>query len=297
MAILGRLKLSQMKNPLYFLFFITLFVSCKSNTKTLAADTVVQTKPVVNQVRDQDLIKKFSPIVQGVWVKKAYIEEVGKTQSPLAATDQVNDITTMYIDTKKLVGDSLFVLCGWGNHDSSDLELKFQPGRANSSIKFGDGDLVVTIEKADTLLTFTRFDQEKKKIVNTIFIKAMNKEPDNDLGYGMYYLINKVLMSGNYILTDTLGKVSEVTFDNYGNVSGFLNHSKYEVNIDLNSDPMDNLDMIFFTDKYGKQSSGLKGDFSFKFIADTLNLYDSHPNTDSTELILGKRVYKLVRQK
>jgi len=60
---------------------------------------------------------------------------------------------------------------------------------------------------------------------------------------------------------------------------------------------MDNLDMIFFRDKKRTADNISHGNYSFKFSADTLNLYNTYPNADSTELVLGKRVYKLVRQK
>jgi hypothetical protein len=55
---------------------------------------------------------------------------------------------------------------------------------------------------------------------------------------------------------------------------------------------MNNLDEIVFY-FLGNNNTG----YSFKINADTLSLYDTHPNADSTLSILGKRIYKLVKQK
>lgn len=278
-----------MKNIFYTFIVISLFFSCKSNNNQAAKDSLTA-EPAADHTNE--LIKKFGPIIQGNWVKKNYIDKVVEKKSVLAAADEVHDITAMYIDIDSLKKDSLAVVLGWANHDSSEGILKFQQGKNPSSLKFNGGNLEYSINKSDTLLTFSRFDEAKKKIISTTFIRAMIKSPKDDLGYGLSYLINKGLIAGNYLMTDTIGSSSKVTFTNDGKVDGFLNHSKYEINFDLNSDPMDNLDEIGF-DRDTKNHAS----FSYKINADTLSLYNTHPNADSTELILGKRVYKLVKQR
>jgi hypothetical protein len=289
-AILVAAKPSIMKNILYVLLIINLLISCKSNTKQIPAkDSTINTQSV-NQA--QALIKRFKPIIQGVWVEKDYIDKIIKTRSPLASEDKVGYITTMYINTDHINGDSLIVPTG-DNHEGSQITIKFYPGKTPSSIRISEGgELGYTTEKGDTIMFYTRLDDQTKKIIKTEFIKVLNKQPDDDLGYGLNYAINKSLIAGNYILTDTLNSNVKVTFTNDGKVSGFLNHSKYKINIDLNTDPMDNLDEINFD-----ISSKRPASFSYKFNGDTLNLYDAYPNADSTQLILGKRIYKLIRQK
>ncbi|HEY9000343.1 MAG TPA: hypothetical protein VIM89_03240 [Mucilaginibacter sp.] len=278
-----------MKNIFYAFILINFLFSCRSNNRQTVKDTLT-TEPTAGQTNE--LIKKFKPIVQGNWVKKNYIDKVVEKKSVLAAADEVNDITAMNIDIDSIKKDSLAVVLGWANHDSSEGILKFQQGKNPSSLKFNGGNLEYSINKGDTLLTFSRFDEQKKKTISTTFIRAMIKSPKNDLGYGLSHLINKGLIAGNYIMTDTTGSSSKVAFTNDGKVDGFLNHSTYEINFDLNSDPMDNLDEIRFDRDKNTYSS-----FSYKITADTLSLYETYPNADSSELILGKRIYKLVKQR
>ena len=90
-----------MKSAFYISLVFILLASCKSNTKQDAKDTTAG-KSGNNQT--EELIQKFKPIIQGVWVKKGYIDKVIKTKSPLAAVDEVNDITTMFINTDSKIG-------------------------------------------------------------------------------------------------------------------------------------------------------------------------------------------------
>jgi len=283
-----------MKNTFYAFIIICLLFSCKSNTKQKAQDTV-KSQSVNNQ--DEALIKKFKPIIQGVWVKKDYIDKVIKTKSPLAAIDECRGITVMYINTDQIKGDSLQFIAGYFNHDSGDVTIRFRAGEKPSTILFNDKDLSYSIENGDTTMTIFQYENREKALVKAKFIKVLNREPNDDLGYGMDYAINKGVFSGNYSLTDSAGRVSKINFTNDGKVSGFFNFSEYNIDFDLNNEPMDNLDMIFFRDKKRTAKNVSHGDYSFKFSADTLSLYDTHPNADSTELILGKRIYKLVKQK
>jgi len=93
-------------------------------------------------------------------------------------------------------------------------------------------------------------------------------------------------------MTDSLGVVSKINFDPHEKVKGFFDFKTYHINIDLNSDVMDNLDEIAF-DGFTKHYIS----YSFKIDADTLKIYDTRPNADSTELVLDKLKYKLVRVK
>ncbi|MEO6851383.1 MAG: hypothetical protein ABI203_10550 [Mucilaginibacter sp.] len=282
-----------MKNSFYTLLIFSLLISCKSNMKQPAKDTTL-VKPI-NQT--EELIEKFKPIIQGAWVKKDYVEKVITTKSPLAAMTEADDFILIYINIKNIKGDSLVVPDG-NTHDGSQITIKFQSGKSPSTIKVLEGgEIGYSIDKGDTILYYSRFDEQKKKIITTKFVKVLQELPDNDLEFGLNHAINKAIIAGNYLLTDSLGKVSKVSFNNDGRVSGFSDFSKYHVNFDLNSDAMDNLDEIFFSDEKKIRLNHLNGAYSFKFDMDTLSLYSTHSNVDSTELILGKRIYKLQKQK
>lgn len=278
-----------MKNIFYAILIFSLLNSCKSNTKQETKDTTAA-KSDTKQIKD--FIQKFKPIIQGVWIKKNYIDEITKTKSPLAAIDEAHSMTTMYIDTEHIKGDSIMVPVGWGNHDGSQLPLKFVASKGLPIIMLGSAELSYSIEKGDTILFRLEFDEQKKKTIIAKYIRVLKKQPHDDLGYGLALTVNKELIAGQYILTDTTGSNSKINFTEKGDVFGFFKYKKYWINIDLKSDRMDNLDEIGFD--YGQKNHI---SYSYKINADTLNLYETHPNSDSSELILGKRVYKLVRQK
>jgi hypothetical protein len=183
-------------------------------------------------------------------------------------------------------------MVGWGNHDGSELTLKFKYGSNSSRILFGAGELGYSIKNGDTILTTYWPDEKSKQIITTNYKRALHKQPDHNLGFGLDYMINKGLIAGSYLFTDSTGVTSRVNFEADGKVSGFYKFTKYGINIDLNSDAMDNLDEIGFDFDSKNHKS-----YSFKFDADTLKLYDTKPNADSTELVLDKLRYKLVRVK
>jgi len=278
-----------MKNSILLVFILSLLISCKSNTKSPVKDSIA----VIQSVdQTQEIIKKFGPIIQGVWVKNDYVDKVIKTKSPLAAADEATGITTMYINTDHIMGDSLNVSVGAGNYEGSEIMLKFKPGKTKETILFGDFDLGYEFNKGDTGLVLYHRGKEKNIKPLTKYSKVLNKQPDDNLGFGMYCYINKGLVAGSYTLYDSTWTASKVSFNANGKVTGFLNFKTYNINIDINSDVRDNLDEIGF-DVYSKDRKS----YSFIITADTLKLYETKPNADSTLLVLDKLKYRLVRLK
>src|SRR6185312_12126796 len=146
-----------MKNTFYALIIISLLFSCKSNTKQKTQDTAT-TKAKSISIQSEALIKKFKPIIQGVWVKKDYIDKVIQAKSPLAAIDECRGITIMYINTDQIKGDSLQFTAGYFNHDSGDNTIKFKPGKNPSTILFDGKDLSYSIKNGDTIMTIFQYD-------------------------------------------------------------------------------------------------------------------------------------------
>lgn len=282
-----------MKNLIHFLLMMILCLGCKSKTSSHIQDSITVIKPSV--VPNQELIKKFAPIIQGVWVKKDYIDKVIKTLSPLASADEATGITVFYINTKNINGDTIKIAAGYGNHEGGELILRFKPGSNKETLIIGDYgqgyDLGYKVEAGDTSLILYEYDN-KKKISHTIqYIKAVNNQPDSEIGYGLNYLINKGTIAGKYYLIDSLNNRPMVIFTNSGKVSGLADFKTYFIENDF-GDPMSNLDGICF-DIYTKRQT----DYAFKIKTDTLNMYDTHPNADSSELVLGVLKYQLVRKK
>ena len=278
-----------MKKILSLVLTAVMLISCKSKTKLPDNDSA---KNTTSSNQAQELIKKFKPIIQGVWVKADYINKVIETKSPLASAGLATGLTIIYIDTNDIKQDSIVSMAGYGNHDGANVIIKFRPGKKPSTILFNDGDLSYSIENGDTVLTFPQYNESKKQFILTKYIRILKKLANDDLDFGMHFYINGKLVAGNYRLIDSAENQSNINFSDDGKVTGFLNFKSYIINIDLNSDANDNLDGIYFKTVHKENNN-----YTFKIIADTLNLYDTNENADSTELVLGKLKYKLVRKR
>lgn len=271
-----------MKNFLYILVILNFFLSCKSNTKQTIKDSTTTIKPTVDKT--QDLIQKFKPAIEGMWVKTEYIDELGKTKSPLKSMP--DGIVEMHFDTDSIKGDSLLVPVGWNNHEGGQFILKFQAGISGNSLKAyigtdtsgGFHEIGISKLNKDTLLTLYHFDKQKKLIDKFYYKRIFNKVGDGD---ATHYVVNKQTIAGKYVLKDSLGKLSVVSFYNEGNVTGFQKFKTYSLAIDFNTPPS-NLDEIFFdSDEYSNKGIS----YSFRFIRDTLNLYQTSLDKDSVDLM------------
>lgn len=283
-----------MKRILLFLLPLTALLSCHSDHKKANNDTLNKTNAGTNQVLSKEtlaLIGKFKPIIQGVWVKADYLEKIKETKSPLAASSFASWITTLFINCDSIKGDELKVLAGYGNHDSGDVTIKFEHGKKPETILFDDHDLSYTISNGDTVLFLPQFDERKKIYFSRKYVRVLSKQPTDNFGYGIYLAVNKAVIAGNYLFTDTLGNKKKVRFNDDGKLIGFPDFYSYQINIDFN-DLYDNLDVITLQGKIKHFMS-----YSFKINADTLNLYTTKENADSISLSIDKLKYKLVREK
>src|SRR5258706_9792077 len=73
-----------------------------------------------------ELIRKFKPFLNGIWITADYIDDVGKTKSPLKSSEKLNFISEFVIDTTKTSEDSIHVGAGMGNHEGGDFVLYFK---------------------------------------------------------------------------------------------------------------------------------------------------------------------------
>lgn len=271
-----------LKNAIYTILIIVFITSCKSKS-----DKPLIT-PEVSPDTIQKLITKLKPILQGVWVKKDYIDKVISTRSPLLASDKVIGITTMHINSPETRGDSLPVLVTYDNKNPGGVILRFKQGKSKAGMPFGENELGYSIKNADTTLVLYQYYQNRW--VLTPYIRALRQSAGNDLQDGINYLINKNLFAGRYSSTDIQGKKSDITFKDNGEISGFGAFTKYTVESSYDNKVMNNLDEITFN-----QFSSDEKTFIFKIDANTLNLFEVKPNANSTLLITGKLKYKLVK--
>jgi hypothetical protein len=270
-----------LKNLIYAIACILFIVSCKSKANT------GKLKQAANQT--QLLISKLQPIIQGVWVKRDYIEKVNKTQSPIQANDKVIGITTMHLNSAQIDGDSLIARVSYDNHQAGDVILKFEAGKNRSAMPFGENELGYSTQNGDTTLILYQY--YNKQWVLTPYVKALKQSTGNDLQEGINYLINKDLIAGTYSFTDSLGKIKEVIFKDDGTVSGLSNFKRYFVENSFESKKMNNLDQITFNMFTSEEKQ-----YTFKIDNNALNLYEVKANADSTLLVRGKLKYQLLRK-
>jgi len=290
-----------MRHIFHILICSLFFIACKSDKKVSgSSDTISKSNKNSSGNR---FIEQFRPIIQGAWVSKDYIDVIAKTKSPFVANEKLPNISTILIETKYIKNDTVRTEVGYGNHEGGELMLKFQPGKAKRSIvaylpsSFADVDgnsfaLGYIVSKNDTtLLLYTYNMKGRLEKIDKYFRVFKNNFEGHELGYATYYAVDKSLITGIYKMIDTNKKTSKVKFDSFGKVADFNDFLNYSVDVDFETPPGNNMDQINFDAGTKHRKS-----FAFKFDHDTLNLYNTSLDKDSIDLILGKRVYKLIKQ-
>lgn len=287
-----------MKNILSLFLLLSVLISCKSNGKTPLKDSAVNVK-----IADSThlLIEQFGLIMQGVWVKSDYINDLALTKSPYASRKKLNGTAAFTIEMDSVKKDSVVVGASLNNHEGSSFVLVFRKGRKATSlginmkdynIKTNYFELGYNITGRDTSLILYHYNRANHIIDSTKYTKVLNKQIGDDMGNGIEYITNKLLFTGRYTTTDTTGAALNIKFMNDGKVLGFPEFVKYTINTDFVAGPENDLDQIYFDDYEKNQKQ-----FLFKATADTLTIYDVNESADSLRLKWGKLRYKLVKVK
>jgi hypothetical protein len=104
-------------------------------------------------------------------------------------------------------------------------------------------------------------------------------------------MVNKVLMSGSYVLVDSMGSESKVVLMDDGTIFGFPGISRYEVLTDFVTEQDSAPDQIFFTGRDNNQPR-----YGFNFVADTINLFEPPKDYLDTLFTPGPTIYKFIKQ-
>lgn len=294
MIILGCLIAPKMKNTLFLLLITTTFLSCKSNSKKVTTDSTISASPLSSQ-----LLKQYKPYFDGIWVVKDYVNDLGKTRSPYKSRNKLGGVAGLEINIGLTHTDSTMAGVSLNNHEGTNFTIYSKAGVRGNSLKINWKDYGITtnfyelgysIDRNDTILILYHYNKDHQLLDSTCYLKVVQSESKNDMGYGIQYITNKILITGNYNLIDSTGHTEKVEFTNEGNVSGFLGFKTYYINTDFEAGPENNIDEITF-DLYTKKQK----DYAYTFNTDTLTLYETTANADSTKLFLGKMAYTLVK--
>jgi hypothetical protein len=277
---------------LTFIFLIFFILTSCSNEKTSNTE---------NDVSESDSLKKsFTPIFKGIWVLTDYINKIEKTRSPLKSADKLKGVVTMIIDGTDN-SDSIEIGASWNNHEGYNFTTYFLVGQNSNRLKTNIPDYV---EKSnfyelgyetindETFLFLYHYEKTNKLLDKKQFSKVAETQPDNDAAWGLQYIVNVKLFSGNYLLIDSLNSTTKISFENNGSLTGDSEFKTYYIFTDFMGGPETNLDGIIFN-MDTKNSEG----FAFTMDKDTTYLYNTKGEEEAGELLqLNKVKYRLVRQ-
>jgi hypothetical protein len=280
-----------MRQLTYILLTIFILTSC-SNDKTSTTDNGA------NQI--DSLKQNFVPILNGVWVLTDYINAIEQTKSPLKAADKLQGVVTMIIDagTKS---DSIEVGASWNNHEGYNFTTYFIAGQNLNSLKTNIPDydensnyyeLGYETINNDNFLVIYHYNKASKLIDKKGFTKVADKQQDNDAAWGLQYIVNEKLFSGNYLLIDSTNSTTKINLKSDGSLTGHSDFKTFYVFTDFMGGPETILDGVAFNlnEKNSKW-------FAFKINNDTTYLYNTTGDEEAGELLqLDKIQCKLVRQ-
>ena len=297
-----------MKNVILIISVFIIVASC-SNKKTLSVEKTVSTSESNvfevenNNISNNDTLKQhFIPRIQGVWVLTDYINDIEKTKSPLKSWDKLEGIVTMIIDVENQ-SDSIEVGISWNNHEGDNFMLYFQTGQKENSLKT---NIINYDEKSNfyelgyetisniTYLFLYHYDKTNLFIEKTQFSKVADGQQDDDLGWGLQYMVNRRLFSGSFTLVDSLNKTTKVKFNDDGSLMGFPEYKTYHIQTDYLGDPiyLDSDIILFWNEKRDITQ------YAFQIFKDTICLYSVIFHEEvGIPFELDELKYKLVRNK
>ena len=291
-----------MRKLVFIMFAFFILISCSNSETTLENDY----SQMGDNTSQMDSLKQyFIPKIKGVWVLTDYINEIEKTKSPLKSRHKLygnnfNSITTMVIDVANQ-SDSIEVGAGINNHEGYDFVIYFQAGQTKNSLKTNIVDyeeksnfyeIGYEIKNNITYLFLYHYDKTNKLIGKTQFTKVVEKNQDNDLGFGTQYIVNKKLFSGSFTLIDSTDRKTKIKFNADGTLTGFLNFKTYYVETDyLGAAIIPDIDIILFKNEENREL------YAFRVVKDTVLLYSVIFHEEVGEaMTFDDLIYKLVRK-
>lgn len=288
-----------------FIFFFTEGHDYKDSEVILTKD---ETDNTLFSIMDDSLnyletLSNPLSIIHGVWVITDYIKEIEKTKSPLKSKDVVNSgIVTMVIRTTDNMKDSLSIGASWNNHEGTEFMLYYIAGNQKNSLKTNLRDyydksnyyeLGYEITLKDIILYLYHYNKTNRLLDRKQFTKIQDEQLSDDLAWGIQFIVNEKLFSGNYIVKDSLDKkLFTVQFNSDGTVTGFNDFTSYEISTDFNGwSPWEYMDDICFD--IGKETAKC---YAYKINGNSIDLYGFTYNEEIGLSRIDDLVFKLFRE-
>ena len=278
-----------------FLFVVFLSIgllSCSSESQTAVVENVEPSKDL-----NDSLAIDFGQIITGVWVLSDYISDIKKTKSPLKSSALLEGVCTMIIDGINFQ-DSTSVGVSWNNHEGMSFMLYNQQGQTKTQLKTNLFDydneenyfeLGYKVNEGDTSLVINHYDTANQLIAVKSYSKVLQSQDNNSCDWGISYIVNQEILSGNYAVIDSNAVVTNITCSNDGLIEGHPDFDSFYIYTDFNGGPIANYDGINLTK--GEEISS----HFFKCQKDTLYMYSMKVGTNSLgPQELDKLVYRFV---
>jgi len=280
-----------MKQFLFIFLTISLLTNCSNK----------ETSNVVEKPNNVARIKQnFIHQLPGIWVLTDYINDIEKTRSPIKSSDKLHGIVSMRIK-EDIKTDSIDIGASWNNHEGYNFTAYLKSGQNKNSLKTSLSDyndnsnfyeLGYEIINNETYLFLYHYNKQNKLIDKRKFTKIADEQPDDDIGWGLQYIVNQKLFSGNFLFIDSVNNRTTVSLKSDGSLAGHPDFNEFYIFTDFMGGPETSLDEICFN-----QQSKSPSCFAFQFNNDTIYLYSTRGDEEGDEdLQHDKLRYKLVKQ-
>jgi hypothetical protein len=230
---------------------------------------------------------------------KDYIKAIEITKSPLKSADKLQGVVTMVIDTQGQ-SDSIEVGASWNNHEGYSFNMYFQSGQKTNSFKTNLTDYdeasnyfeigYQSVNNEEVLILY-HYNKSNQLIDKKDFTKVADRQQDGDVAWGIQYVVNEKLFTGNYMLMDGVNPPSNIRLGGDGTLTGHPDLKTYHVQTDFLGGPETLLDGLIFN--LNEEHPTL---LAFKTSNDTTYLYSTIGDEEAGELLqIDKIVYTLAR--
>lgn len=277
----------------------------RNPTSISALDSADVAAPAV-AVAPARLARQVSPLVNGVWVKAAYLDALTRTRSPqaVAQTPAARGITAFAIDLSRPRTDSVAFDAVLNNHEGAALQVYLRPGsRAQSlPVSYVDYDdegsryeLTYGLQAADTVLRLDKYDRQNRRRESVTYrrirFRPTNTPDEPALNQGLERAVRQAVLAGRYAGQDSAGRPVQAQFAADGHVSGLPPFSTYNVSIDFIG-PESNLNTVQLNPYTAQQRT-----LAYRLSRDTLRLYAVRPDEEHINLRPARLHYTLVRRR
>ncbi|RAK65229.1 hypothetical protein [Hymenobacter edaphi] len=277
----------------------------RNPTTEASADTAAAATPAP-AVAPAKLARQVSPLINGVWVKAAYLDALTRTRSPqaVARTPAAADITAFAIDVSRPRADSVAFDAILNNHEGGALQVYLRPGRRAQSlpvsyIDYNDEgsryELSYGLQAGDTVLRLDKYDLQNRLRQSVpyrrIRFRPTNSPAEPALNQGLERAVRQAVLAGQYAGRDSVGRPVQVQLAADGRVTGLPPFHSYDVSIDFIG-PESNLNTLLFN-PYSAQQRTL----AYRLSRDTLRLYAVRPDAEHINLQPARLHYTLVRRR